>query len=79
MCDKNVDCSAIKIGINGTNPLNVSYPTNLAILDISGYLSEDSIEIMIYVINKCSMMSRPSTTRIVNIGKINVNTTNIIV
>ena len=68
ICDNDVDCSIIKIVINGTNPLNVSYPTNLAILDISEYPSEDPIEIAIYAINKCSMMSKPST-RIVNIGK----------
>ena len=72
ICDTDVDCSTIKIVINGTNPLNVSYPTNSAILDISEYHSEDPIEIEIYAINKCSMTSKPST-RIVNIGKYHDN------
>ncbi len=67
-CDTDEDCSVIKIVINGTNPLNVSYPTNSAILDTSKYASEDLIEIAIYAINKCSIMSKPSA-RIVNIGE----------
>lgn len=63
-----MDCSIIKIIVNDTNPVKVSYPTNSAILDISKYASEDFIEAAIYAINKCSMISKPST-RIVNIGK----------
>ena len=63
-----MDCSVVKIVINDTNPLNVSYPTNSAILDISKYASKDFIEAAIYTINKCSMMSKPST-RIMDIGK----------
>ena len=69
MCDTGVDCSSIKIVINGTNPLNVSYPTSLAILNISKYLSEDSVEIEIYTVNKCNMVSTSSASSTVNIGK----------
>ena len=57
------------ITINATNPLNVSYPTNSAVLDISEFVSEGSIEIAICVINKCNMVSTPSASRTVIMGK----------
>ena len=47
----------IMISIDNNNILNASYQTGTAVIDISEYLSKDSIEIKMYGIDKCGTRS----------------------
>ena len=63
-----VDYSMTMIAINGTDLLNVSCPSESVVLDISDYLFNESIQIDVYGVNKCDMISERAT-KTVKIGK----------
>ena len=58
----------IMIAVGNDNLMNTSYQSGTATLDVSEYSSNDSIEIKMYGINKCGMMSTHYTKETVIIG-----------
>ena len=63
-----VDYSMTMIAINGTDLLNVSCPSDSVVLNISDYRFNESIQIEVFGVNKCDMISE-CATKIVKIGK----------
>ena len=59
-----VDFSTIMISVNGTNVQNISYLTGSALLNISDYPPDTTIDIKAYGVNQCSMVSDSTTLTI---------------
>ena len=59
----------IMIAVGNDNLMNTSYQLGTATLDVSEYSSNDSIEIKMYGINKCGMMSTFYTNKTIKLGE----------